>query len=123
MDEKKMAEEFAKIWKAVGENSGAIIDTNRDLGKIATRLDKHRDVIIDNFEHIIRISNVDHQRLLRRFNRHIDIFNKNVDVMNQNFRMFQKYAKRQNIIIIAGIGGFLYLCKKIQKLEDATKKE
>lgn len=103
MDEKKMAEEFAKIWKAVGENSGAIIDTNRDLGKIVTRLDKHRDVIIDNFEHIIRISNV--------------------DVMNQNLRMFQKYAKRQNIIIIAGIGGFLYLCKKIQKLEDVTKKE
>ena len=43
--------------------------------------------------------------------------------MNQNLRIFQKYAKRQNIIIIAGIGGFLYLCKKIQKLEDATKKE
>ena len=103
MDEKKMAEEFAKIWKAVGENSGAIIDTNRDLGKIVTRLDKHRDVIIDNFEHVIRISNV--------------------DVMNQNLRMLQKYAKRQNVAILAGIGGFLYLCKKIQKLEDATKKE
>ena len=43
--------------------------------------------------------------------------------MNQNFRMLQKYAKRQNIAILAGIGGFLYLCKKIQKLEDATKKE
>lgn len=123
MDEKKMAEEFAKIWKAVGENSGAIIDTNRDLGKIATRLDKHRDVIIDNFEHIVRISNVDHQRLLRRFNRHVIVFNKNVDAMNQNLNILRTYTKRQNIAILAGIGGFLYLCKKIQKLEDATKKE
>ena len=66
MDEKKMAEEFAKIWKAVGESSGAIIETNKD---------------------------------------------------------FKKYAKRQNVAILAGIGGFLYLCKKIQKLEDVTKKE
>ena len=35
MDEKKMAEEFAKIWKAVGENSGAIIETTKDLKKLA----------------------------------------------------------------------------------------
>lgn len=34
MDEKKMAEEFANIWKAVGENSGAIIETNKDLKKV-----------------------------------------------------------------------------------------
>ena len=61
--------------------------------------------------------------VIRRFNRHIIIFNKNVDMMNQNLRMLQKYAKRQNVAILAGIGGFLYLCKKIQKLEDATKKE
>ena len=101
MDEKKMAEEFAKIWKAVGENSGAIIETNKDFKNLA------------NYQ----------ASLARHYSRHIDIFNKNVDVMNQNLRMFQKYAKRQNIIIIAGIGGFLYLCKKIQKLEDATKKE
>nr|DAZ00887.1 MAG TPA: hypothetical protein [Caudoviricetes sp.] len=101
MDEKKMAEEFAKIWKAVGENSGAIIETNKDLKNLA------------NYQ----------ASLARHYSRHIDIFNKNVDVMNQNLRMFQKYAKRQNIIIITGIGGFLYLCKKIQKLEDATKKE
>lgn len=101
MDEKKMAEEFAKIWKAVGENSGAIIETNKDLKTLASW----------------------HTSLARHYNHHIDIFNKNVDVMNQNFRMLQKYTKRQNITILAGIGGFLYLCKKIRKLEDATKKE
>ena len=101
MDEKKMAEEFAKIWKAVGENSGAIIETNKDFKKLAacqTSLNRH-------------------------YNHHIDLFNQNVDLMNQNFRMLRKYATRQNIAILAGIGGFLYLCKKIQKLEDATKKE
>lgn len=86
MDEKKMAEEFAKIWKAVGENSGAIIETNKDLKKLAGC----------------------QTLLIRHYN---------------NLRMLQKYAKRQNVAILAGIGGFLYLCKKIQKLEDATKKE
>lgn len=101
MDEKKIAEEFAKIWKAVGENSGAIIETNKDLKTLASW----------------------HTSLARHYNHHIDLFNQNVDLMNQNFHMLKKYAKRQNIIIIAGIGGFLYLCKKIQKLEDATKKE
>jgi hypothetical protein len=101
MDEKKMAEEFAKIWKAVGENSGAIIETNKDLKKLASY----------------------HASLARHYSRHIIIFNKNVDMMNQNLRMLQKYAKRQNVAILAGIGGFLYLCKKIQKLEDVTKKE
>lgn len=101
MDEKKMAEEFANIWKAVGENSGAIIETNKDLKMLAAC---QRSVI-------------------RHYNHHIDLFNQNVDLMNQNLRMLRKYAKRQNIAILAGIGGFLYLCKKIQKLEDATKKE
>jgi len=101
MDEKKMAEEFAKIWKAVGENSGAIIETNKDLKKLANS----------------------HTLLIRHYNHHIDLFNENVNLMNQNLRMLQKYAKRQNVAILAGIGGFLYLCKKIQKLEDATKKE
>lgn len=101
MDEKKMAEEFAKIWKAVGENSGAIIDTNKDLKKLVNG----------------------HMSFIRHYNHHIDIFNKNVDMMNENLCMLSKYAKRQNVAILAGIGGFLYLCKKIQKLEDATKKE
>lgn len=101
MDEKKMAEEFAKIWKAVGENSGAIIETNKDLKKLANS----------------------HTLLIRHYNHHIDLFNENVNLMNQNLCMLQKYAKRQNVAILAGIGGFLYLCKKIQKLEDATKKE
>lgn len=101
MDEKKMAEEFTNIWKAVGENSGAIIDTNKDLKKLAGC----------------------HMSLIRHYNHHIDLFNQNVDLMNQNLCMLQKYAKRQNIAILVGIGGFLYLCKKIQKLEDATKKE
>ena len=101
MDEKKMAEEFAKIWKTVGENSGAIIETNKDLKTLTGW----------------------HTSLARHYNHHIDIFNKNVDVMNQNLRMLQKYAKRQNVAILAGIGGFLYLCRKIRKLEDATKKE
>lgn len=101
MDEKKMAEEFAKIWKAVGENSGAIIETNKDLKNLA------------NY----------HVSLARHYSRHIDLFNENVDITNQNFRMLKKYAKRQNVAILAGIGGFLYLYKKIQKLEDATKKE
>lgn len=108
MDEKKMAEEFAKIWKAVGENSGAIIDTNRDLGKIATCLDKHRDTINE----IIRVAN-----------NNIDNFNHNVRIGNADRRKFVRYCRKQNIAILAGIGGFLYLCKKIQKLEDATKKE
>ena len=101
MDEKKMAEEFAKIWKAVGENSGAIIETNKDLKTLAGW----------------------QMSFVRHYNHHIDLFNQNVDLMNQNLRMLRKYAKRQNIAILAGIGGFLYLCKKIQKLEDATKKE
>ena len=61
--------------------------------------------------------------LIRHYNHHIDLFNQNVDLMNQNLRLLRKYAKRQNIAILAGIGGFLYLCKKIQKLEDITKKE
>lgn len=64
-----------------------------------------------------------HTLLIRHYNHHIDLFNENVNLMNQNLRMLQKYAKRQNVAILAGIGGFLYLCKKIQKLEDATKKE
>lgn len=101
MDEKKMAEEFAKIWKAVGENSGAIIETNKDLKKLAGC----------------------QASLARHYSRHIDLFNENVDITNQNFRMLEKYAKHHTIIILAGIGGFLYLCKKIQKLEAATKKE
>lgn len=101
MDEKKMAEEFTKIWKAVGESSGAIIETNKDLKKLAGC----------------------QTSLIRHYNHHIDLFNQNVDLMNQNLRMLKKYAKHQNIAILAGIGGFLYLCKKIQKLEDATKKE
>lgn len=101
MDEKKMAEEFAKIWKAVGENSGAIIETNKDLKKLAGC----------------------QTSLIRHYNHHIDLFNQNVDLMNQNLRMLKKYAKHQNIAILAGIGGFLYLCKKISKLEDVTKKE
>lgn len=101
MDEKKMAEEFAKIWKAVGKNSGAIIETNKDLKNLVNR----------------------QASLARHYSRHIDIFNENVDMMNQNLRMLQKYAKRQNVAILASIGGFLYLCKKIQKLEDTTKKE
>lgn len=108
MDEKKMAEEFAKLWKAVGESSGAIIDTNRDLGKIVTRLDKHRDAI----DEIVRV-----------VNNHIDNFNHNVRIGNADYRKFVRYCRKQNIAILAGIGGFLYLCKKIQKLEDATKKE
>lgn len=94
MDEKKMAEEFAKIRKAVGENSGAIIETNKDFKKLAGC----------------------QTSLIRHYNHHVDL-------MNQNLRMLQKYAKRQNVAILAGIGGFLYLCKKIQKLEDAMKKE
>ena len=101
MDEKKMVEEFANIWKAVGENSGAIIETNKDLKKLASC----------------------QTSLIRHYNHHIDLFNQNVDLMNQNLRLLRKYAKRQNIAILAGIGGFLYLCKKIQKLEDITKKE
>lgn len=99
MDEKKMAEEFAKIWKAVGESSGAIMETNKDLKKLASS----------------------QTSLIRHYNHHIDLFNQNVDLMNQNLRMLKKYAKRQNVTILAGIGGFLYLCKKIQKLEDAKK--
>ena len=101
MDEKKMAEDFAKIWKAVGENSGAIIETNNDLKKLASC----------------------QTSLILHYNHHIDIFNENVKMMNQNLRMLKKYAKHQNIAILAGIGGFLYLCKKIHKLEDDTKKE
>lgn len=101
MDEKKMAEEFAKIYKAIGSNCQDLIDTNKDLAKLANW----------------------HASLARHYSSHIDLSNKNVDVMNQNFRMLKKYAKRQNVAILAGIGGFLYLCKKIQKLEDATKKE
>lgn len=105
MDEKKMAEEFAKIWKAVGESSGAIIETNKDLKKLASC----QTSLIRHYNHHIDL--------------YIDLFNQNVKMMNQNLRMLKKYAKRQNIAILAGIGGFLYLCKKIQKLEDATKKE
>ena len=101
MDEKKMAEEFAKIWKTVGESSGAIIEANKDLKKLASC----------------------QTSLIRHYNHHIDLFNQNVDLMNQNLRLLRKYAKRQNIAILAGIGGFLYLCKKIQKLEDDKKKE
>ena len=65
MDEKKMAEEFAKIWKAVGESSGAIIETNKDLKKLASC----------------------QTSLIRHYNHHIDLFNQNVDLMNQNLRM------------------------------------
>ena len=101
MDEKKMAEEFANIWKAVGENSGAIIETNKDLKTLAGW----------------------QMSFVRHYNHHIDLFNQNVNLMNEQLHAFRKYAKRQNIAILAGIGGFLYLCKKIQKLEDATKKE
>ena len=43
--------------------------------------------------------------------------------MNQNLDMLSKYAKHQKIAILAGIGGFFYLYKKIQKLEDSKKKE
>ena len=101
MDEKKMAEEFAKIWKAVGENSGAIIETNKDLKTLTGW----------------------QMSFIRHYNHHIDLFNENVNLMNQNLHMLQKYAKRQNVAILAGIGGFFYLYKKIQKLEDSKKKE
>lgn len=99
MDEKKMAEEFANIYKAIGSNCTDLIATNNDLKKLAGW----------------------HISLARHYNHHIDLFNQNVDLMNQNLRMLKKYAKRQNVAILAGIGGFLYLCKKIQKLEDAKK--
>lgn len=101
MDEKKMAEEFAHIYKAIGSNCMDLSATNKDLEKLA------------NY----------HASLARHYSRHIDLFNENVDITNQNFRMLKKYAKRQNIAILAGIGGFLYLYKKIQKLEDSKKKE
>ena len=101
MDEKKMAEEFANIYKAIGSNCTDLLATNKDLETLAGW----------------------HMSLARHYKHHIDLFNKNVDVMNENLRMLKKYAKRQNIAILAGIGGFLYLCKKIQKLEDVTKKE
>lgn len=94
MDEKKMAEEFANIYKAIGSNCTDLIATNKDLKTLAGW----------------------QMSFVRHYNHHIDLF-------NQNLRMLQKYAKRQNVAILAGIGGFLYLCKKIQKLEDATKKE
>lgn len=101
MDEKKMAEEFANIWKALGENSGAIIDTNKDLKKICGM----------------------QKAIVRGVNNHIDACNNNFDVLFPIVRKFNKYAARQNVLLFAGIGGFLYLYKKIQKLEDATKKE
>lgn len=101
MDEKKMAEEFANIYKAIGSNCTDLIATNKDLKTLAGW----------------------QMSFVRHYNHHIDLFNQNVDLMNQNLRMLRKYAKRQNVAILAGIGGFLYLCKKIQKLEDATKKE
>lgn len=94
MDEKKMAEEFANIYKAIGSNCTGLSDTNRNL-----------------------------LTLVHHYNHHIDLFNKNVNLMNEQLHAFRKYARHQNIAILAGIGGFLYLCKKIQKLEDATKKE
>lgn len=101
MDEKTMATEFAKIYKALESNCRDLIDTNVDLKKMA-------DV---------------QSSVIHHFNRHIDIFNANVDSMNALVNRVNKYVKRQNIAIIAGIGGFLYLCDRISRLEDSLKKE
>lgn len=100
MDEKKMAEEFAHIYKAIGSNCMDLSATNKDLKKLADM----------------------QMSFIRHYNHHIDIFNKNVNLMNEQLHAFSKYAKRQNVAILAGIGGFLYLYKKIRKLEG-TKKE
>lgn len=101
MDEKKMAEEFANIYKAIGANCTDLMDTNKDLKKIC-------DV---------------QKAIVRGVNNHIDACNNNFDVLFPIVRKFNKYAVRQNVLLFAGIGGFLYLYKKIQKLEEATKKE
>lgn len=97
MDEKKMAEEFAHIYKAIGSNCMDLSATNKDLEKLAGM----------------------QMSFIRHYNHHIDIFNKNVNLMNEQLHAFSKYAKRQNVAILAGIGGFLYLYKKIQK-SDVT---
>lgn len=94
MDEQKMMAEIGKVYSALQE-------TNLAVGKNTNKLDKLIPYLID----------------------HVDKFNYNVKLSNNLLDRFNKYAKRQNVAILAGIGGFLYLCKKIQKLEDATKKE
>ena len=101
MDEKKIAEEFANIYKTIGSNCMDLSATNKDLKKLADM----------------------QMSFIRHYNHHIDIFNKNVNLMNEQLHAFSKYAKRQNVAILAGIGGFLYLYKKIRKLEDSKKKE
>lgn len=101
MDEKNMAEEFANIYKAIGSNCTDLIDMNKDLKTLAGV----------------------QRSFIRHFNKHVDVFNSNVSKSNAMLDRLNRYAKRQNVLLFAGIGGFLYLYKKIQKLEDATKKE
>lgn len=94
MDEQKVMAEFGKVYSALKTADNNVAIMRDAITKIGDGI-----------------------------NNHIDICNENFEFMSGVVHKLNKYAKRQNIIIIAGIGGFLYLCKKIQKLEDATKKE
>lgn len=101
MDEKMIGTEFAKIYKMIENNSCDLIDTNKDLKKF---VDMQRNIV-------------------RGINNHIDICNENFELMGDVVRKLNKYAKRQNFAILAGIVGFLYLCDRISQLEDSLKKE
>lgn len=101
MDEKKIASEFASIYKALESNSSNLIATNRDLKRF-----------------------VDIQSgFIKHFNNHIDIFNHNVETSRTFVKKFTKQNKMQNLAIGGCLVGFAYLYKKVKKLEAAAKKE
>ncbi len=129
MDEKKMAEEFANIYKAIGSNCESLIGTDRDLGKVVKQMEAHRSVINELVD--VTNNHADHMTQYRNaikeiekvVNNHIDNYNRNIRIANAEHRKLVRYCTKQNVAILAGIAGFLYLYKKIQKLEEATKKE
>ena len=101
MDEKKIASEFANIYKALEGNCSDLLDINKDLKRF-----------------------VDMQHsFVKHFNNHVDIFNQNADTANKLIAKFMKQSKMQNLAIGGCLVGFAYLYKKVKKLEAAAKKE
>lgn len=94
MDEQKVMAEFGKVYSSLTTANNKIAIMQNGIMKIVDSI-----------------------------NNHIDISNENFELMGGVVCKLNKYVKRQNIAIIAGIGGFLYLCYRISQLEDSLKKE
>ncbi len=94
MDEKKISEEFASIWKTIGENAGGLLENTKDIQRIVNTL--------------------------REFKKTMD---HNADYGNAVVEQFNRVKANQKLFIALGIAGYFFLSVRIKKLEDSTKKE